>query len=233
MVSDSELKLSRYEVKYTLHQSNYFFIRNWIVLNDADFISPYGARTVNNIYFDNLECDSYVENLTGCTSRTKIRLRWYGNTHSPKEATLEIKAKRNKLGFKSSRKIMLGGRSLIDMTYRELCRTILEQIDGDFKVRFCVSSTPIIINRYRREYFVTRNMAVRATLDKHLEFFDQRSKVSPNMSLSALAPEMGILEFKVNSLDIDKLPEVLVNIPLPASKSSKYVIGVQSILGYQ
>ena len=152
MVSDTELELSRYEVKYTLHQSNYFFIRNWIVLNNAGFYSPYGARIVNNIYFDNPDCDSYVENLTGCTSRTKIRLRWYGDTFSPSEATLEIKAKRNRLGFKNSRKIALDGKSLVDMSYGELCGTILDQIDGDFKVRFSVSSPPVIINRNRREY---------------------------------------------------------------------------------
>lgn len=233
MVSDSDLALSRYEIKFTVQRENYYRLKNWIMLNSHDFYAPYPPRIVNNIYFDNQECDSYVENLTGCTSRTKLRLRWYGDTFNPQKAVLELKSKRNRLGFKSAHKIGFSGMQLSSMTYRDIVHNIAAQLEGDVSFRFKQSDVPIIVNRYEREYFVTRNNKVRATLDGNLTFFDQRSRQKPNFIFPSVAPEISIFEVKTPSLEIDFAEKVISSIELPPSKSSKYVLGVQSLLGYQ
>lgn len=233
MVSDYELALSRYEIKFTVQREHYYRLKNWIMLNPYDFYAPYPPRIVNNIYFDNQECDSYVENLTGCTSRTKLRLRWYGDTFDPKMAVLELKSKRNRLGFKSTHEIRFDNMQLSSMAFRDVVCNIASQLKGDIFFRFKQSDVPIIVNRYEREYFVTRNNRVRATLDGNLAFFDQRNRQRPNLVYSSLAPEISIFEVKTPSLEIEYAEKVISSIELPPSKSSKYVLGVQSLLGYQ
>jgi len=233
MVSDSDLEISRYETKFVVQQEHYYRLRKWVTIHGHDFYSPYEPRIVNNIYFDNQDCDSYVENLTGCTSRTKLRLRWYGDTFDPETATLELKSKRNKLGFKSSQKIDFSGKLMSKMTYREIVETIASQIEGDIALRFHLSHVPIIIHRYRREYFVTRDNKVRATIDADLAFYDQRNKHKPNVVFKSLVPPIAIFEVKTPSLDINHAEDVLKTIEIPPSRSSKYVLGVQSLIGYQ
>jgi SPX domain protein involved in polyphosphate accumulation len=233
MIKDSDLEFARYEIKFTVQRQNFYFLKNWLLLNPHDFYIPYPSRIVNNIYFDNQEYDSYVENLTGCTSRTKIRLRWYGDTFDPENAVLEVKAKRNRLGFKGAHKIMFEGMKMSKMSYSDIVKNIKRQIEGDIYFRFQQSDVPIIINRYEREYFITRNRKIRATLDANLTFYDQRNRLKPNSTFKSLSPEISIFEIKAPSLEIDCAEKVIETIQLPPSKSSKYVLGVQSLIGYQ
>jgi hypothetical protein len=233
MIKHSDLELARYEIKFTLQRQNYYRFKNWLLLNPHDFYVPYPSRIVNNIYFDTLDCDSYVENLTGCTSRTKLRLRWYGDTFNPQKAVLELKAKRNRLGFKGAHKISFEGMKLSSMSYKDIVGNIKSQITGDIYFRFQQSDVAIIINRYERDYFITRNMKTRATLDSNLTFFDQRNRTKPNSVFKSITPEICIFEVKTPSLEIDYAEKVIETIELPPSKSSKYVLGVQSLIGYQ
>lgn len=232
MLEQDDLKLARYETKFVSQQAEFFRFKNWLLLNPYGFYSPYGKRTVNNIYFDNVDCDSYWENLTGCASRTKIRLRWYGTDPSINNATLEIKSKKNRLGFKQSRQITFE-KPIRELTYKQIVNTISSQLTDDFLLRFNFCQTPILINHYSREYFLSNNKIVRATVDKNLSFYDQRDKQKPNIHFRSLAPEISIMEVKTPANEINHAVKILEHVNFTPSKSSKYVIGVQSILGFQ
>ena len=232
MLDDQDIDQARYEIKFVAQQAEFFRFKNWLMLNPSGFQTFYPARTVNNVYFDNYDCDSYWENLTGCTSRTKIRLRWYGEGQSVTQARLEFKSKRNRLGFKSGYSITFE-KPLQSMNYEEICQSISAQLPEESLLRFKLSGTPILYNQYYREYFQDSNGALRATIDKSIKFFDQRGKHGINTLFQSLAPEISILEVKSPASKIDLAEKALENIQLAPSKSSKYVIGVQSLLGYQ
>jgi hypothetical protein len=232
MLDPSHLEMARYEIKFVAQQSGFFRFKNWLLLNPCGISSQYVPRIVNNIYFDNFDCDSYWENLTGCTSRSKIRLRWYGGSRHIQQATLEFKSKRNRLGFKQSKKIIFK-QSLMDMSYRDIVETISSQLDGDSALRFSLSNVPILANQYYREYFRGHDAVVRVTVDRDIKFFDQRDKSRINLLHQSLAPEISIMEVKTPSTEIERAEKILERIELAPSKSSKYVIGVQSLLGYQ
>ncbi len=91
---------ARYEVKFISSPDRYHELEHWIRIHRAGFRSPYPPRRVNNIYFDDPVLYAYEENLVGASARSKVRLRWYGDTFQPDSCVLEVKRKRNMLGWK-------------------------------------------------------------------------------------------------------------------------------------
>lgn len=232
MLNFNDLDLARYEIKFIANQSQFFRFKNWLLLNSENFSSHYSSRIINNIYFDNIDCDSYWENLTGISSRNKIRLRWYGKDEKTYTAALEIKSKKNKLGFKYSNNIFFK-KALQEMTFKEIRNVIQSQLTGDALLRFNQSNVAVLGNQYERDYFIDASHTIRATIDKNLLFFDQRDKKKPNFKFKSLVPEVSILEIKTPAKEINVAQKMLERIEFTPSKSSKYVIGVQSLLGFQ
>lgn len=228
----SELEeAARYEIKFTTNIAHYEYLKQWVEIHPQGFRVPYPSRRINNIYFDTYDLDSYLENMAGISSRTKLRLRWYGDINHISQPALELKIKRNKLGWKRTVKLDMDV-SLDDVSLDSIKESIYEQLDDEMSNRLRQSDHPILINSYDRDYFESADGLIRVTLDRNLKFFDQRVHQSPNVIFQANAPEVVILEVKVAGKDIDKAAKLLKGFPLPSTKSSKYVIGVQCILGY-
>ena len=88
--------------------NNYRFERKWVFnTNYLDLLSKsyksnfnfkiqHPKRTVNSLYFDDYNQTSVKQNLDGTTDKSKIRLRWYGNSEVISKPQLEIKSK---IGF--------------------------------------------------------------------------------------------------------------------------------------
>ena len=90
-------KNARYEIKFVANELELNKILNWINNHSAKFVSSYPNRQVNNIYFDTYNYSCYEENLSGASSRAKVRYRWYGASQFPEKGVLEVKLKRNAL----------------------------------------------------------------------------------------------------------------------------------------
>ena len=91
----------RYETKFTVSQLSFNEIKNIIKSHPAVFKEVYLKRKVNNIYFDNSNLTSFIDNIEGERDRKKVRIRWYGNLFGfSKNPTLEIKFKTGQLGWK-------------------------------------------------------------------------------------------------------------------------------------
>ncbi len=222
---------ARYEVKFSTNSAHYDFLKQWLSIHPMCFSSPFPSRRINNIYFDTFDLDSYLENMAGISSRTKLRLRWYGETKNIQNPTLELKIKRNKLGWKKSSKIELD-ESIEGLTIDSIREAIYQASDSDLCSRFRQSDHAILLNTYERDYFQSQDGRVRITIDSNLKFFDQRLHQTPNLIFPGNVPEIVILEVKVASEDYDLAGKFLESAPNPPTRSSKYVIGVQSILGY-
>lgn len=103
-------KDARQEIKFVTNHYNFDKIITWIKMNSYGFIKSYEDRWINNIYFDSYNYDFYAANLSGQSSRSKLRYRWYGQHKYPTEGRLEVKNRRN---FLVGRKFILSIKSLI------------------------------------------------------------------------------------------------------------------------
>ena len=91
---------ARLEIKFASYDVHKPELLKWIASHPARFKTPYPDRKVNNVYFDTYGYDGFVQNLSGGSSRIKVRYRWYGDSVVPAPGTLEVKCKRNYFGWK-------------------------------------------------------------------------------------------------------------------------------------
>ena len=224
----------RSEIKFVCYQHNYFLLKNWIKLHKFNFFKEYEDRNVNNIYFDSLNYKAFNDNLIGIPSRLKVRYRWYGNLFSENkknEGSLEFKFKKNIYGYKKVFKIK-------DLTlspssnWRDIKNKILKTLTPEYKILFNRNSEKILINQYKREYFISKNKKLRITLDKNIKIFDQRFTFEkPNFKFKNYTQDHLVIEFKFNKEDKILLNDLDINIPIKASRNSKYINGVRSVVG--
>ncbi|MFH1715561.1 MAG: polyphosphate polymerase domain-containing protein [Elusimicrobiota bacterium] len=230
MIPDEILQKARCEIKFVTNVGMYNRLKQWILLHDMMFRKAYPSRVVNNIYFDNHALESYWENLTGKSSRTKFRLRWYGSNMNTKDTVLELKIKRNKLGWKSQENIRLN-KNICDLNFNDIINELKSNASPELKQRFHLSDAPVLINSYERDYFVSCDNKIRITLDRNIYFYDQRFYSYANKKYRGASPEIVILEFKFAADDLHLAEKAMENLEVSPSKVSKYVMGVQSVLG--
>jgi hypothetical protein len=219
---------ARHEVKFVAQPHRYRDIRQWVLMHPAGFHSPYPPRRVNNVYFDDYRLVAYHENLVGESARSKVRLRWYGETLRPESGVLEVKRKRNRLGWKLS--YPTGPIDLEADSWRTLRRKLRESLSPEARLWLDANPLPVLVNRYQREYFASRDGRVRVTLDAHQRVFDQRFGERPNVTRRANLPETIVIEFKFDRADFRLGSRAIQGLLVRASRNSKYVIGVQSLL---
>lgn len=147
----------RYERKYPGHLSKIFNYYNFANLNC--FIKSYPQRKVNSIYFDKNFMFAN-QNLDGVSDKTKIRLRWYGDSSNPQ---LEFKIKKGFL----NRKEIYQFKNLKFFDINEL----LYKSEKIIKNRSFFNLSPISYVAYEREYFEHLFYKdLRLTIDKKISF---------------------------------------------------------------
>jgi hypothetical protein len=219
----------RYEVKFAAPVTRYHELEQWIRLHPAGFSSAYPPRRVNNVYFDTHDLEAYRENLSGVSRRDKLRLRWYGERWQADKSVLEVKHRRNQLGWKTLYRV--GGFDLERESWPQLRRNIRGQLPLDGQYWLDSHPLQVLINRYDRQYFEHPERKVRVTLDWRQVVYDQRLRARPNLRRQANLPPSLVLEIKFAQKDRILGNQMMQGIPIRVSRNSKYTIGVQSILG--
>lgn len=221
---------ARLEIKFAAYEVELQTLLHWLRMHPAGFIVPYPDRHVNNIYFDTHHQAAFSENLSGASSRTKVRYRWYGKSVPPDAGTLEVKCKRNYFGWKLRYPVSTPPHKE-GATWQDIRDMLHEQIPPAGKIRLRANPVPVLINRYYRKYFVTSNGRVRATVDTRQAVWDQRFKPYPNFEHRANLPRTLVVEFKFARHDRDYASALLQGMPLRVSRHSKYINGVRVISG--
>lgn len=221
-------KDARLEIKFVSYTSNLDTLMNWIHLHPSGFYSPFPDRQVNNIYFDGHQYTAYTENLSGSSERTKVRYRWYGESIKPCAGTLEIKRKRNYFGWKLYYRVN-SAPYCPEMNWCVIRKNIRDQISEHGRFWLDLNPFPILINRYRRMYFVSRDEKIRATIDINQAVWDQRFKSKPNFIHKANLPDTLIVEIKFDRKDRGYASRTIQSLPLRVSRHSKYMTGVNTI----
>lgn len=214
----------RFEVKFTGAGSAADLIRTWLRTHAAGFVEPYPPRYVNSAYFDTHGLSAFEENLIGASVREKVRLRWYGRDAAADDrSTLEVKLRRNKLGWKLSYPVV--GVPRPDTTWVAFREGLRRQLPDDARLRLDLNPMVALVNQYYRHYFLSGDGRIRVTLDTQLRTFDQRFGRRPCLHRDVEMPDMLVVEFKFRPEDRPDAMRMIQGIPLRVSRSSKYAIG--------
>ncbi len=222
----------RYERKFVIHGASLAQVEGIVRLNRGVFFEEYAQRSINNIYFDTPGLDLYHQNVDGLSTRTKVRIRWYGPTIGRVDkATLELKRKHGLLGAKDN--VPLSGFVLDDhftaSTAKNLLRTSPKSLPFRDELDFM---EPVLINYYKRKYFRSADRAVRVTLDFDLGFL--RFYQHFNSFLAHIkAPPLVVLEVKYPDESNVVAASLSSDMPFRMTKMSKYIYGLDALLSVQ
>jgi hypothetical protein len=218
----------RYELKMICPEHQLFQARSWIQLHPAGFLKAYPPRQVNNIYLDTPTYHSLSANLAGVSHREKLRLRWYGEGTQQIQPWLELKVRQGLLGSKKRDRLPY----TIDLTqsWTKILRTIRAHAPDGWRRWLEQAAQPSLLNWYQREYYVTPDGGIRATLDFAQHAYDQRLSPRPNLRHALLMPHQVVIELKGAPEEIDRLQEIIGQFPIPRSRNSKYVSGLVTAL---
>jgi hypothetical protein len=219
---------NRYERKFILAETSVKRAEASILNGPGGMMRvSYPARFVNNLYLDSIGFAACRANLDGLMERQKTRIRWYGDLFGLRlKAALEIKVKNALVGYKKITKLkpfsLEASARLADwpkiLAGTGLSRDELSRLKA---------LRPVLVNRYRRQYFESSDGILRATIDTGVRYYRWTAQ---NGFLPAF--EMGdpyaVLELKYP-------PEAEVRAAAAAQKfnfrltrHSKYVRGVET-----
>ena len=215
----------RYERKFVIFDLDVAETESVIRFHPAVFREIYHPRIVNNVYLDTPSLEHYHANVRGIAQRVKCRIRWYGKSAGPiARPTLELKRKQGLLGSKESHPLQP-----FDLDERFDARHVLEKSDLPATLRCDLGPLhPILLNRYRRRYFLSHDGNFRLTLDSELAFRTVGTGVS---RFPAWMPSDGrlVVELKFGVGHEDGGTRITSRFPFRLTRSSKYVLGIESL----
>ena len=220
----------RQELKFVASETNYHELVSWLQIQTDGFRRAYPPRRVNNVYFDRADYAMYHESISGVSSRIKVRYRWYGSTPYPDSGRLQVKVRKDRVGWKRNYVV-----NSIDGTtdhWIVLTRQIVDAVPPEGKGWLLEYAYPIMINRYERDYWASSDGTIRVTLDRDQVVYDQRYASVINVSRLANMPRTVVMEIKFSVKNADSVSRLVSTLPLPLSRHSKYCNAVKVIDGY-
>lgn len=220
----------RYELKFIAPEINIHHARSWIRLHPEGFRPAFTPRHVNSVYLDTPKLDNLNDNLLGSRQRSKVRLRWYGElSENVPDPILELKLKDGYLGDKKRT-------ALPELDLRQSWRQIMKQIRQEaiaqdatlWQNRLHPLLTPTILNRYKRDYFVSPDGQLRLTLDYSPQVFNQRLTAKPNIRFAQTITPLLVIEMKAPPELSNRLETAVSHLPIRRNRNSKYVNAVLS-----
>lgn len=220
----------RYERKFLVSQLSKEEIIAVVKSHPAMFSEIHHERNVNNIYLDTVDMANFFKSVDGQSQRVKARIRWYddllGEINSP---VLELKIKSGYLGTKRSYR--LAGFTLNEAFTNETLRDIFRVSDLPEDIRYILKSYNYsLLNSYTRKYYQSADKKFRITLDWGMRYI-QLSNLYNSYSNELDDSSHHILELKYAEEE-DELARGLTTLfPFRVTKSSKYVTGIERLLG--
>lgn len=216
----------RYERKYFIYNADRVFIENIVLQHPAFFSEIYYPRYVNNIYFDFLGFNNFMDNIDGNMYRSKSRIRWYGNMLTKIEKPiLELKIKRGLVGTKKS--YQLNQFELENDISVLKIKNLVNDSPIDSRIKFSLlEQSPVMLNRYKRKYYESNDKKFRITIDDEQSFY----KINEfNNTFLQMENDLNnvIVELKYNKIHDSEVTQITNYLPFRLTKSSKYVKGIE------
>jgi SPX domain protein involved in polyphosphate accumulation len=216
---------SRFERKFLVTDMHYADVEQQVRIHPAAFSPIFYPRIINNIYLDSNDLDFFHDNVSGKGSRKKARIRWYGemNGHIEKPV-LEFKIREGMLGNKLSFQLKPFTVDT-DLTAEMLYGVFQNSGLPRWALEVLMQIKPALLNRYRRQYFLSFDGKFRLTMDDQLSYYSIGN--NNNTFVEEYKSEDVIVELKYDLQHDDDAPAVTNHLPFRLSKSSKYVNGVE------
>jgi SPX domain protein involved in polyphosphate accumulation len=218
----------RYERKFLVEGLDHRQAIMLIKRHPYMFYQPYPPRYINNFYLDTAEMGNYYDNVGGAEDRRKVRLRWYGELFGEIEkSTLEFKIKRGLVGTK--RLYPFGGFPLGEGYNAGELRRLGRSSDLPEEIKVVLLTQEIVLlNRYYRYYFATRDNRFRLTVDTDLNYY-RVGRYNNQFAHHQTDFRNVIVEMKYEK-DLDlEAQRVSGFFPFRVTKSSKYVQGIDRV----
>lgn len=215
----------RYELKLVCEGQRLAQARSWIHMHRAGLRVAYPPRYVNSLYLDSLQMGHLKANLDGLGVRRKVRWRWYGEDLSfATQVYLELKERYGQVGAK--RQALLS--CSLDMTsqWSEILSTVRSHAGAEWQAMLLTVNQPVLLVRYRREYYVSSDGMVRVTLDFDQQVYDQRFGLRPNLRVRLPSLDLIVIEVKAERAHVARVRDIVTDFPIPRSRNSKYVQGM-------
>ncbi|MFT5048887.1 MAG: hypothetical protein ACI8QZ_000274 [Chlamydiales bacterium] len=213
----------RYEIKLIGEAGLYGALRADLALHPAGFRRLFPARVVQSLYFDTHDEDAVQQNLAGMSTRAKLRWRWYGIPADEVRGQMELKVRRNQLGWKL-RAPLANPIRLDGERQSEFCAALAKRLPASWSdhLRSGLQLSQWI--RYEREYYGSADRRVRVTVDRGLQLYDLRGwQRLDRRHVIPRSPVM-IVEAKAAPQDHALLAACVSALPLPVDKCSKFVM---------
>lgn len=218
----------RYELKFVAPPDTADWVVSQLKAHPARFRRAFPSRLVNNIYFDTENLEAYADNLSGISSRTKARYRWYGSENVSSDGAFELKFRRNQIGWKLQ--FPIPGLELIDNeNWRLTARRLKKNLPDEAALWLDSFSRAVLINRYRRQYFITPDGNFRITVDDEVKTYNQWMSNRVNLRRAAeRMPDGVIVEVKFDQAQREHASAIIDALSLRRSRHSKYMTGAEA-----
>jgi len=214
----------RYEIKMVHQNIQRYVVEKWVRSNPFAFRTAFPTRVVNNIYFDTEDFDTFNDHLSGVEARRKLRFRWYGETVEEIVGQLEVKHKQGDTGWKWIEPVD-GLLNLKEKDWQTIQVFFSDGADPRLQTMLACAQ-PVMINQYRRDYYISADNQIRLTLDYDLKTYQQQNRLKPNLTFGNPYMDVVVIEFKCALTHADQMADVLAQFPLRVEAYSKYVNGV-------
>ena len=217
----------RFERKFALKGIDIRELEFLVRMHPNLFSEIFWPRSINNIYLDDMNMDKLDQNIAGTAIRSKVRIRWYGSLMGEiLKPKLEFKIKRGTVGTKRSFNLApfelkkgFGQQTLQDLFQNS---DIPDEVQAQlFELR------PVIINQYKRKYFLSSDKKYRITLDWDMKYYE----VSPfftSFSVFREDHQQLIMEIKYDQENEMLAHKITSWFPFRMTKNSKYINGLNS-----
>jgi len=215
----------RYEIKFVLNEAALAGFLSWMYLNTS-CREKYPARTVNSVYFDDINFKSVRDNLTGAANRMKTRLRWYQseNNHLISTPVWEQKLKSGRLGAKDTVKLHNFGDVIHNFPISEIISLIKHELPENHSSTYdyLIPTLGVSYLRYYYEDF----RGLRVTIDKNIRFRSHFSMSEPLNKNCHISYGSKIIELKFDPLLKNEVSELIRPLRLTPVRHSKYLTGL-------
>jgi hypothetical protein len=218
----------RYEKKFIADGFSLAEVLSRVRQHPAAFREVYPPRVVNNIYLDSPTLRNYLDHINGVGNRSKTRMRWYGTQCDMIERPmLEQKHKRGMVSGKEAFPLPPLSISSSNLG-RQMDLALKTASLTDWKRAELRFMEPVLFNRYKRQYFLSRDGKFRLTVDFHLQFSSVLFQCGPSAGLSTPAMTL-IVELKFGPEVAEDTCRITNALPFRLSRFSKYVAGMERI----
>jgi hypothetical protein len=218
----------RYERKFLADQLDTHQVRALVKAHPSMFYEPYPPRYVNNLYLDTKGLENYFANVAGAEEREKVRVRWYGDLFRFVEwPVLEFKIKCGLMSTKFQYRFppFRLDRQFSGRAFRDALRKLNHPNPSGGTLQ---DLDVVLLNRYYRWYYATRDNQYRITVDTGLTYY-RVTRMANSFAHKQVEHRQVIVEMKYGRECEETADRISSFFPFRVTKNSKYVTGIDRV----